>query len=88
MIGLTKQISFQSLIILKVKITTTNIFSGILWAPTKIKSNARARKVHVLCVGNFRHYVRECRYRKDQKRAIVNAIDEEIIATLSDVCVV
>ncbi|KAL6312584.1 hypothetical protein AAG906_005984 [Vitis piasezkii] len=34
------------------------------------------------------HYARECRFRKDQKGAVVNAIDEEIIATLSDVCVV
>ena len=88
MIELTKQISFQRLIISKVKITTTNIFSGILWAPTKIKSNERATKVHILCVGNFGHYVRECRYRKDQRRATVNAIDDKIITTLSDVCVV
>eukprot|EP00261_Vitis_vinifera_P027472 XP_010661281.1 PREDICTED: uncharacterized protein LOC104881771 [Vitis vinifera] len=35
-----------------------------------------------------RHYARECRYRNDQKGAVVNAIDEEIITTLSDVCVV
>ena len=34
------------------------------------------------------HYVRECRYRKDHKWAIVNAIDEEITATLSNTCVV
>ncbi|KAL6315951.1 hypothetical protein AAG906_013785 [Vitis piasezkii] len=34
------------------------------------------------------HYARECRFRKDQKGVVVNAIDEEIIATLSDVCVV
>ena len=67
---------------------TTNIFPGILWAPTKFKSNSRAIKVHVLCVGNPGHYARECRYRKDQKIATVNAIDEEIIAILSDVCVV
>ena len=53
MVGLTKQIWFQSPIILKVKITTTKSFLGILWAPTKIKSNSRARKVHVLCVGNL-----------------------------------
>ena len=30
----------------------------------------------------------ECRYQKDQKGAIVNAIDEEIIATLRNICVV
>ncbi|RVW90101.1 Retrovirus-related Pol polyprotein from transposon TNT 1-94 [Vitis vinifera] len=35
-----------------------------------------------------RPIILECRYRKDQKKAVVNAIDEEIIATLSDVCVV
>ncbi|KAL6322658.1 hypothetical protein AAG906_015344 [Vitis piasezkii] len=31
------------------------------------------------------HYARECRFEMT-KRAVVNAIDEEIIATLSDVC--
>ncbi|RVW29758.1 Retrovirus-related Pol polyprotein from transposon TNT 1-94 [Vitis vinifera] len=35
--------------------------------------------------GKPEHYARECRYRKDLKGAVVNAIDEEIIATLSDV---
>ncbi|RVW58747.1 hypothetical protein CK203_116855 [Vitis vinifera] len=35
-----------------------------------------------------RPIILECRFRKDQKGAVVNAIDEEIIATLSDVCIV
>ena len=34
------------------------------------------------------HYARECMYQKDTKWAIVNAIDKDIIATLSNVCVV
>ena len=38
--------------------------------------------------GEPRHYARECKYRKDQKRATINAIDEEIIATLNNVCIV
>ena len=38
--------------------------------------------------GEPRHYATECKYRKDQKRATINAIDEEIIATLNNVCIV
>ena len=88
MVVLTKQMWVQSLIILKVKITTTKSIPRILWVLTKIKSNSRARKVHVLCVGNPGIMLGSVSTEKDQKWASMNAIGKEIIATLSNVCVV
>ncbi|RVW24418.1 Retrovirus-related Pol polyprotein from transposon TNT 1-94 [Vitis vinifera] len=57
-------------------------------SPKKNQEQFKGKKGPCFVCGKPGHYARECRYRKDQKGAVVNAIDEEIIATLSDVCVV
>uniref|UniRef100_F6HXW6 CCHC-type domain-containing protein n=1 Tax=Vitis vinifera TaxID=29760 RepID=F6HXW6_VITVI len=62
--------------------------SGNYMSPKKNQEQFKGKKGPCFVCGKPRHYARECRYRKDQKGAVVNAIDEEIIATLSDVCVV
>ncbi|RVW64665.1 Retrovirus-related Pol polyprotein from transposon TNT 1-94, partial [Vitis vinifera] len=62
--------------------------SGNYMSPKKNQEQFKGKKGPCFVCGKPEHYVRECRYRKDQKGAVVNAIDEEIIATLSDVCVV
>ncbi|KAL6313819.1 hypothetical protein AAG906_010238 [Vitis piasezkii] len=57
-------------------------------SPKKNQEQFKGKKGPCFVCGKPGHYARECRYRKDQKGAVVNAIDEEIIATLSDVCIV
>ncbi|XP_019075962.1 uncharacterized protein LOC109122729 [Vitis vinifera] len=57
-------------------------------SPKKNQEQFKGKKDPCFVCGKPGHYARECRYRKDQKGAVVNAIDEEIIATLSDMCVV
>ncbi|RVW62250.1 Retrovirus-related Pol polyprotein from transposon TNT 1-94 [Vitis vinifera] len=57
-------------------------------SPKKNQKQFKGKKGPCFVCGKPGHYARECRYRKDLKGAVVNAIDEEIIATLSDVCVV
>ncbi|RVW81286.1 Retrovirus-related Pol polyprotein from transposon TNT 1-94 [Vitis vinifera] len=57
-------------------------------SPKKNQEQFKGKKGPCFVCGKPGHYARECRYRKDQKWVMVNAIDEEIIATLSDVCVV
>ncbi|RVW78512.1 Retrovirus-related Pol polyprotein from transposon TNT 1-94 [Vitis vinifera] len=62
--------------------------SGNYMSPKKNQEQFKGKKGPCFVCGKPGHYARECRFRKDQKGAVVNAIDEEIIATLSDVCVV
>uniref|UniRef100_F6GYN1 CCHC-type domain-containing protein n=2 Tax=Vitis vinifera TaxID=29760 RepID=F6GYN1_VITVI len=62
--------------------------SGNYMSPKKNQEHFKGKKGPCFVCGKPGHYARECRYRKDLKGAVVNAIDEEIIATLSDVCVV
>ncbi|KAL6339480.1 hypothetical protein AAG906_033019 [Vitis piasezkii] len=62
--------------------------SGNYMSPKKNQEQFKGKKGPCFVCGKPGHYARECRYRKDLKGAVVNAIDEEIIATLSDVCVV
>ncbi|RVW93366.1 Retrovirus-related Pol polyprotein from transposon TNT 1-94 [Vitis vinifera] len=62
--------------------------SGNYMSPKKNQEQFKGKKGPCFVCGKPGHYARECRFRKDQKWAVVNAIDEEIIATLSDVCVV
>ncbi|RVW71217.1 Retrovirus-related Pol polyprotein from transposon TNT 1-94 [Vitis vinifera] len=62
--------------------------SGNYMSPKKNQEQFKGKKGPCFVCGKPGHYARECRFRKDQKRVVVNAIDEEIIATLSDVCVV
>ena len=63
----------------------------IFWnfmGPNKNQKQFKGKKGPCFMCGKPEHYARECRYQKDQKGAIINAIDEEIIATLSNVCLV
>uniref|UniRef100_F6H3T4 ABC transporter G family member 40 n=1 Tax=Vitis vinifera TaxID=29760 RepID=F6H3T4_VITVI len=62
--------------------------SGNYMSPKKNQEQFKGKKGPCFVCGKPGHYARECRFRKDQKGVVVNAIDEEIIATLSDVCVV
>ena len=62
--------------------------SGNFMGPNKNQKQLKGKKGSCFMCGKPRHYARKCRYRKDQKEATVNAIDEEIIATLSNICVV
>eukprot|EP00261_Vitis_vinifera_P019698 XP_010650253.1 PREDICTED: uncharacterized protein LOC104879341 [Vitis vinifera] len=62
--------------------------SGNYMSPKKNQEQFKGKKGPCFVYGKPGHYARECRFRKDQKGVVVNAIDEEIIATLSDVCVV
>uniref|UniRef100_F6GYP6 CCHC-type domain-containing protein n=1 Tax=Vitis vinifera TaxID=29760 RepID=F6GYP6_VITVI len=62
--------------------------SGNYMSPKKNQEQFKGKKGLCFVCGKPGHYARECRYRNDLKGAVVNAIDEEIIATLSDVCVV
>ncbi|RVW29768.1 Retrovirus-related Pol polyprotein from transposon TNT 1-94 [Vitis vinifera] len=59
--------------------------SGNYMSPKKNQEQFKGKKGPCFVCGKPEHYARECRYRKDLKEAVVNAIDEEIIATLSDV---
>ncbi|RVW71441.1 hypothetical protein CK203_057560 [Vitis vinifera] len=61
--------------------------SGNYMSPKKNQEQFKGKKGPCFVCGKPEHYARECRYRKDLKGAVVNAIDEEIIATLSDVCI-
>ena len=61
--------------------------SGNSMSPKKNQEQFKGKKGPCFVYGKPGHYARECRYRKDLKGAVVNAIDEKIIATLSDVCV-
>ncbi|RVW62312.1 Retrovirus-related Pol polyprotein from transposon TNT 1-94 [Vitis vinifera] len=61
---------------------------GNYMSPKKNQEQFKGKKGPCFVCGKPGHYARECRFRKDQKRVVVNAVDEEIIATLSDVCVV
>ena len=63
-------------------------FFGNFMGPNKNQKQFKGKKGQCIVCGKPGHYARECRYRRNQKRATVNAIDEEIIATLSNVCVV
>ena len=85
MVGVTKKMRFQSLIILNVKITKKH-FKNFM-RPNKNQKQFKGKKGPCFVCEKLEHYVRECRYRKDHKWAIVNAIDEEITATLSNICV-
>ncbi|RVW41792.1 hypothetical protein CK203_107624 [Vitis vinifera] len=62
--------------------------SGNYMSPKKNQEQFKGKKGLCFVCGKPGHYARECRFRNDQKGGVVNAIDEEIIATLSDVCVV
>ncbi|RVW46570.1 Retrovirus-related Pol polyprotein from transposon TNT 1-94 [Vitis vinifera] len=62
--------------------------SGNYMSPKKNQEQFKGKKGPCFVCGKPGHYARKCRCRKDLKEAVVNAIDEEIIATLSDVCVV
>ncbi|RVW79629.1 Retrovirus-related Pol polyprotein from transposon TNT 1-94 [Vitis vinifera] len=62
--------------------------SGNYMSPKKNQEQFKGKKGPCFMCGKPGHYARECRYRNDLKGTVVNAIDEEIIATLSDVCVV
>ncbi|KAL6317021.1 hypothetical protein AAG906_026764 [Vitis piasezkii] len=62
--------------------------SGNYMSPKKNQEQFKGKKGPCFVCGKPGHYARECRFRNDQKGVVVNAIDEEIIATLSDVCVV
>ena len=62
--------------------------SGNFIGPDKNQKQFKGKKGPCFVCGKPEHYARECKYRKDQKGATVNAIDEEIIATLSKVCVI
>ncbi|RVW36064.1 hypothetical protein CK203_079683 [Vitis vinifera] len=62
--------------------------SGNYMSPKKNQEQFKGKKGLCFVCGKPGHYARECRYRKDLKGAVVNAIDEEIIATLRIVCVV
>ncbi|RVX01764.1 hypothetical protein CK203_024444 [Vitis vinifera] len=62
--------------------------SGNYMSPKKNQEQFKGKKGLCFVCGKPGHYARECRFRKDQKGGVVNAIDEKIIATLSDVCVV
>ena len=54
----------------------------------KHSENFKGKKGLLFVCGKPGHHARECRYKKDQKGAILNAIDEEIIVILSNICVV
>ncbi|RVW72567.1 hypothetical protein CK203_060077 [Vitis vinifera] len=62
--------------------------SGNYMSPKKNQEQFKGKKVLVLCVENPGIMLGSVGTGKDLKGAMVNAIDEEIIATLSDVCVV
>ena len=83
MVGVTKQMRFQSPIILNVKITKKH--NGNFMGPNKNQKQFKGKKGPYFVCRKPRHCVRECRYRKDKKWAIVNEIFEEIIATLSNI---
>ncbi|RVW91297.1 hypothetical protein CK203_035476 [Vitis vinifera] len=86
MVGLTKPMRFQKANHPRGKNNKRN--SGNYMSPKKNQEQFKGKKGPCFVCGKPRHYARECRYRNDQKGAVVNAIDEEIITTLSDVCVV
>ena len=47
--------------------------------PNKNQKQFKGEKGPCFVCGQSKHYARECRYRKDQKGATLNAIDEDII---------
>ena len=61
---------------------------GNCMGPNKNQKQFNGKKGSCFVCGKPEHNARKYRYRMDQKWAIVNANDDKIIKTLSNVCVV